>query len=77
MAEKAAERYRALVRLVDEAARTSPVPDRDIDALLNYATWVRISLRMLAVDESVPTIRGGSPEYPLLGLAAHMPGLGT
>jgi hypothetical protein len=71
-AEKAAERYRALVRLVDEAALTGSVPDRDVDTLLNYATWVRITLRMLVDEEAVPPIYGGSPEYPQLGLADQM-----
>ena len=68
-ADRAAERYRALVRLADEAALTGSVTDRDIDTLLNYATWVRIILRMLLDEEAVPPIYGGSPEYPQLGLA--------
>jgi len=61
------------VRLVDEAALTGSVPDRDVDTLLNYATWVRITLRMLVDEEAVPPIYGGSPEYPQLGLADQMP----
>ncbi len=72
-AEAAADRCRTLVRLVDEAARLHPFPDRDLDTLRNYARWVLISLRTLAEDETVPPIYGGSPERPLLGLAEHMP----
>lgn len=72
-AQKAAERYRVLVRLVDEAALTEQVTDRDVDTLLNYATWVRITLRVFAEDETIPPIYGGSPERPQLGLVDDMP----
>jgi len=72
-AAKATERYLELVRLVDDAALRESAPDRDVDTLLNYATWVRITLRMLADDDAVPPIYGGSPDYPQLGLAEHMP----
>lgn len=44
-----------------------------MDTLLNYSRWVRISLRMLAENETVPPIYGGTPELPILGLADHMP----
>lgn len=60
-AEAAAERYRTLVRLVDEAARTHPFPDRDLVTLRNYARWVLISLRTLAENETVPP-NPGAPE---------------
>lgn len=66
-ARQAAERCRQLVRLVDEAARTTGLQDRDVDSLLNFGTWVRISLRMLAGDETVPPICGESAESPVLG----------
>lgn len=73
-AQSAADRYRRLVRLVDEVALGSAqLPDRDIDSLRHYAMWVRITLRTLAASETVPTIYGGSAETPLLGLAEHMP----
>lgn len=73
-AETAVERYRSLIRLVDEAALgDGSIPDRDVDTLRNYARWVRISLRMLAENETVPPIYGGSAEFPLLSLADHMP----
>lgn len=71
-ARKAGERYRLLVRLVDQATLTAERRDRDIDTMLNYATWVRISLRMLADNETVPEIVGG-PDQPVLGMAEHMP----
>lgn len=73
-AQTAADRYRLLVRLVDEVA-LSPgrLPERDIDSLRHYAMWVRITLRMLAASETVPPIYGGSAQAPLLGLAEHMP----
>jgi hypothetical protein len=73
-AEAAADRYRTLVRLVDEAAHTEAraFPDRDMAALRNYARWVLISLRTLAEDETMPPNYGG-PVRPLFGLAAHMP----
>jgi hypothetical protein len=69
----AADRYRQLVRLVDEAALTTPHRDRDVDALLNFATWVRITLRMLADDEIIPSIYGGAAETPVLGSGDSMP----
>lgn len=72
-AEQAADRYRTLVRLLDEATRTAPFPDRDRDTLRNYARWVLISLRTLADSETVPSISGGSAQRPMLGLADHMP----
>jgi hypothetical protein len=73
-AQSAADRYRRLVRLVDETALGSArLPDRDIDSLRHYAMWVRITLRMLAASEIVPQVYGGSAESPLLGLAEHMP----
>jgi len=71
-AEAAADRYRTLVRLVDEAARMHPFPDRDLETLRNYARWVLVSLRTLADDETVPPNVQG-PERPMLGLAEHMP----
>lgn len=72
-AQSAADRYRRLVKLVDEAAlRSTPLPDRDIDSLRHYAMWVRVTLRMLATTETVPPIYGGSADTPLLGLAEHM-----
>jgi len=73
-AQTAADRYRQLVRLVDEAALSSDrLPGRDVDSLRHYAMWVRITLRTLAASETVPPIYGGSAQAPLLGLAEHMP----
>lgn len=70
----AAARYRYLVKLVEDLARHRPEkPKRDVRTLRNYARWVRISLRELAEDGAVPPIYGGSPEFPLLGLAEEMP----
>jgi hypothetical protein len=69
-ARQAAERCRLLVRLVDEAALISGLKDRDVDSLLNFGTWVRISLRMLADDGTVPPIGDESAKVPLLGAAA-------
>ena len=63
-AREAAVRYRHLVRLVDQATLGSSWSDRDADSLSNFATWVRISLRSLAEDETVPPIRSGAPEGP-------------
>jgi hypothetical protein len=72
--QSAADRYRRLVRLVDEVALGSTrLPERDIDSLRHYAMWVRITLRTLVASETVPPIYGGSAEAPLLGLAEHMP----
>lgn len=75
-AAEAATRYRSLVKLVEDLARSrldGAVTDRDVRALRNYARWVRISLAVLAEDGTVPPIAGGSPEVPLPGLAEHMP----
>jgi len=72
-AKTAADRYCHLVRLVFEASGKIVLTSRDVDTLLNYSRWVRISLRMLAEDEIVPSIHGGSAESPILGLAEHMP----
>jgi hypothetical protein len=72
-ARRASDRYGRLVQLVYQATGTPFLSSRDTDTLLNYSRWVRISLRTLADNETVPLIQGGSPEYPLLGLAEHMP----
>jgi hypothetical protein len=72
-AKAAADRYYQLVRLVYKAIGTVTTPSRDVNTLLNYSRWVRISLRMLAENETVPPIYGGSPELPILGLPDHMP----
>jgi len=73
-ARQAAERCRQLARLVDEAALTSGLHDRDVDSLLNFGTWVRISLRMLADNGTVPPISDESAEVPLLSAAPGTPG---
>jgi hypothetical protein len=68
-AREAADRYRQLVRLVDEATLSQPGDKRDlvIDALSNYSTWVRMSLQGLAENETVPTIGDGARKFPDLG----------
>ena len=72
-AKTAADRYYHLVQLVYEASNKVNTSSRDVETLLNYSRWVRISLRMLTDNETVPSIYGGSPEFPVLGLADHMP----
>ena len=47
--------------------------ERLVGLLRNYARWVRISLRMLAADGSVPRVHDGSPEYPRLGGDGDVP----
>jgi hypothetical protein len=63
-AREAAGRYRMLLITADDAARTDPFSDRDMESLRNYARWTLISLQMLAEDETVPQISRGHPEGP-------------
>ena len=73
-AQIAAGRYRHLVQLILTVANDNgPDEERQTGTLRSYARWVRISLRALAENGSVPLIYGGSPEYPQLGLPEHMP----
>jgi hypothetical protein len=73
-AAAAADRYRYLVKLVDDLANNEPTEaERAVRTLRNYATWVRISLIMLAEDGAVPPIYGESAKFPLLRPAQHMP----
>ena len=73
-AQAAADRYRRLVKLVHDAAKDNNAnEERQAATLRAYARWVRISLRTLAEDGTVPPINGGSPEYPLLDLPDRMP----
>jgi hypothetical protein len=69
-----AERYRQLVQLIHAVANDNG-SDRGwlASTLKAYARWVRITLRMLAENQTVPPIHGGSPEIPLLGIPADQP----
>lgn len=73
-AEEAADRYRSLVQLVVSAAKDGSSDEEQTTATLGaYARWVRISLRMLAENGTVPPINGGTPARPILGLPKNMP----
>ena len=73
-AQTVAERYRQLVQLIYAVANDNGSDRGWLAATLKaYARWVRITLRMLAENQTVPPIHAGSPEIPLLGIPADMP----
>jgi hypothetical protein len=70
----AADRYRFLAQLIVTIGNDNGSSKGQVAGILRrYARWVRISLRMLAENQTVPTIHGGSPEYPVLGMSEGMP----
>jgi len=73
-AQEAAARYRFFVGLVRAAAKdNSSDRERLAGTLRSYARWLKISLRMLAENQTVPMIQDGSTEYPVLGVPDDMP----
>jgi cbb3-type cytochrome oxidase subunit 3 len=71
VAEEAAERYRTLVRLFDEASRIKTVTDHDLIALRYYCRWVVLTLRTLAEDETVPPLYPGAARRPEFGVTDY------